>query len=101
MTQQIWHEGTHSVHAFLSMLKEHPGTGSSTQASKLLISAIFGEGNFSLSRLSSFDSQNSEHALNILKAICCYGADFRTAMAKAHVRQFTQLRQKLAKDAEM
>ena len=98
MTQKIWDEGARSVHAFLSMIKEHPGTGSSTQASKLLVSAIFGEGNFSLSRMSSFDLQNCEHALNILKAICFHAADFRTAMAKAHVRTFTQLRKELEKD---
>jgi hypothetical protein len=99
MTQQIWDDGHRSVHAFLSMIHKHPATGSSTQAAKLLVSAIFDEGNFRLCRMSSFDSQNREHALNILKALCYYTADFRTAAAKAHLTQFTQLRQALAKDA--
>nr|WP_315229219.1 hypothetical protein [uncultured Limnohabitans sp.] len=99
MTQQVWDEGIRSVNEFLSMIKEHPRTGSSTQASKLLVSAIFGEGNFSLNRMSNFDLQNCEHALNILKAICYHAADFRTAVAKAHAKQFTQIRKELAQCA--
>ena len=99
MTKQIWIDGHHSVQAFLSMIHKHPGTGSSVQAAKLLVYAIFDEGNFRLCRMSSFDTENREHALNILKALCYYAADFRTAAAKAHLRQFTKLRQALAKDA--
>ena len=99
MTKQIWIDGHHSVQAFLSMIHKHPGTGSSVQAAKLLVSAIFDEGNFRLCRMSSFDTKNSEHALNILKALCCYSGEFRTAVAKAHVVQLTELRHKLSKDS--
>lgn len=95
MTQQIWSDGVRSAEFYLHMIEEHSGTRSSILASQFLMSAIFGESSFSLSRMSAFDMQNIEHALKILKAVGVHSADFRSTLAKAHSAAFDQIREKL------
>lgn len=88
---KTWIDGANSVNAFLQMKKEHPGTTTTKLASKLLVSAILGEGDFPLYRMARFDSQNLEHALNILKAVGTSSADFRSHVERSYRSQFHEL----------
>ena len=89
--EQAWIDGINSVEAFLQMTKEHRGTTTTKPTSGLLVSAILGEGTFPLYRLARFDSQNLEHALNILKAVGTYSADFRSHVERSCRSQFLEL----------
>lgn len=88
---KTWIDGANSVSAFLQMTKEHSGTTTTKLASELLISGILGEGAFPLYRLARFDSRNLAHALNILKAVGTYSADFRSHVERSYRSQFHEL----------
>lgn len=81
--EQAWIDGISSVCAFLQMTKEHRGTSTTRLTTGLLMCAILGEGTFPLYRMASFDLKNLEHAINILKAVGTYSADFRSYVERA------------------
>lgn len=95
MAQQIWDDGVRSLETFLEMIEEHSGSRSATLASQFLLSAVYGESSFNLSRMSAFDKYNIDHGLKILKAVGVHSADFRSTMAKAHSAAFDEIREKL------
>lgn len=95
MAQQIWDDGVRSLETFLEMIEKHSGSRSATLASQFLLSAVYGENSFNLSRMSAFDKYNIDHGLKILKAVGVHSADFRSTMAKAHSAAFDEIREKL------
>ncbi len=84
MESEVWTDAATSVEAFIQMVEEHGGSKSGGLAKDLLMSAIFGSGEFPLSRISCFDSKNIGHMLKILEGVGTYSADFRSGMVRKY-----------------
>lgn len=91
-TQKIWDAGGRSVSAFLMMIQQHPGTGSSNRAAQLLDCMILDRGQFDLPKITSFDRWNLRHAVNIIHAVGLHKWQFREWVCKSYKREFEQLR---------